>query len=95
MDLYKSCQCIRIVFLLHIPFVKGMTHHLNNLELSAMCQDWLQLALWIYIKVFNVLVLFSYYNILEKGKTLHLNNLELSVMCQVCLKIDLEQRNKY
>ena len=62
------------------PFVKGMTHHLNNLELSAMCQDWLQLALWIYIKVFNVFVLFPYYILLENGETLHLNNLELSAL---------------
>ena len=80
MDLYKSCQCIRIVFLLHIPFVKGMTHHLNNLELSAMCKigyNW-PCGFIIFIQVVNVFVLFPYYILLEKGKTLHLNNLELS-----------------
>ena len=76
-----------------------MVFHLNKLKSPspkvALCQKWLNLALWFWRRGFfnfvNVFSLFGNYPPLEKGGTLHLNKLESpspkDALYQVWLKL--------
>ena len=83
----------------YLPFEKGWGLHLNKLispsHKNALCQVWLKLAQWFWIRRFfnfvNVFSLFRNYLPLEKSGALHLNKLESpspkDALCQVWLKL--------
>ena len=71
-------------FRYYLPFEKGVTLHLNNLETpltkDAVCQDWFKQGQWFWRRRFSNILnrnsLFRYYLPLEKGVDLNLNKLE-------------------
>ena len=83
----------------YFPLEKGGVLHLNNLESplpkDALCQVWLNLALWFWRRRFfnfvNVFSLLRTYPPLEKGRALHLKKLESpapkDALCQVWLTL--------
>ena len=89
------------VFLLfhnYLPLEKGGALLLKNFESpsskDALCQVWLKLAQWLWIRFLdfvNVFSLFGNYLPLEKGWALHLNKLQSPSLkegfCQVWLKL--------
>ena len=71
-------------FRYYLPFEKGATLHLNNLDTpltkDAVCQDWFKQGQWFWRRRFSNILnrnsLFRYYLPLEKGVDLNLNKLE-------------------
>ena len=92
---------LSINFHYYLPLKKGMALHFKKrdfpLPKDALCQVWLKLSLWLFIRRFLKLVivlsLFPYYLPLEKGGALNLNKLEFpfpkNALCQVWLKLVL------
>ena len=82
----------------YLSLEKGGVFHLNKLKSpspkDALCQVWLKLAKWFWIRRFfnfvNVFSLFRNFLPFEKGGALHLNKLESpspkDALCQVWLK---------
>ena len=89
-----------LLFLIYLPLEKGVVLHLNTFEFpslkDALCQVWLNLALWFrrkgFLIFFSVFSLFRNYHPLEKGVVLHLNIFEFlppikDAVCQVWLTL--------
>ena len=76
------------------PFIWKNKLESSYPRIDALCQVWLEMALWIwrrFLQVLNVFLLYPMYLPFEKGVTLHMNKIEIplpkNALCQVWLKL--------